>query len=482
MRSKAVSSKWWLGVGALGLLSLAAPAQASPQLYADKWVEITPPGVVTGSTETCIGQGMAIDPQNPSTIYWGNTPFQASAGGLFKSEDGGSNWRRVAKVTPAFPGASDYLDEPLHVRIDPNDSKHLYAGDGVRGSSQGFFISHDGGETFERPQGFSDALKTEGIDNSDIYDLAVDPSNFNHILLSWHYRWGWDDSKWMRGAGIFESRDGGLTWIAHNPVPGAEGAGDSIKFLYSPDLKTGDSNTWLFGAQEGGFHRTTDGGNTWTKVSDVNITHGGSDTYYAKSGWLYTSGVQTLRSHDNGVTWEPVGPATSSTVGGDGDRLYSGGSFSQNAPMQVSPEMDGATWTAFNDQKFGDGPYALVYDQYYGILYASEWSSGVWALKANAGSGKVPPLTAPIPLPPVPAGGGAASAGASSMSAGGVASVGGAADAGGTRNGVSAMPKVAPDNGGCACRYIGGKPVGWGALAALLLAGLSVLRRRRPPR
>jgi hypothetical protein len=117
-----------------------------------EWVEITPPEVVTGAPETCIGQGLALDPRTPGTIYWGTTPYEDARGGLFKSTDFGSTWRRVASVTPAWDGASDHLDMPLHVRIDPDDSNHLYAGDGVRGSSQGFFVSRDGGETFVKPR------------------------------------------------------------------------------------------------------------------------------------------------------------------------------------------------------------------------------------------------------------------------------------------------------------------------------------------
>src|SRR6187551_4082036 len=92
---------WMLGVVCASLLS-AGSAMAGPQLYADKWVQITPPQVKTGAPETCIGQGVAVDPQKPSTIYWGNTPYSESDGGLFKSEDGGSNWTKVAAVKPIY--------------------------------------------------------------------------------------------------------------------------------------------------------------------------------------------------------------------------------------------------------------------------------------------------------------------------------------------------------------------------------------------
>ena len=62
---------------------------------------------------------------------------------------------------------------------------------------------------------------------------------------------------------------------------------------------------------------------------------------------------------------------------GDGTTLYTGKSFGANQPYSVSPEKDGMTWTAFNTQKFPDGPYEMAYDSVNGIMYSSNWSSGV---------------------------------------------------------------------------------------------------------
>src|SRR5262249_20858608 len=152
----------------------------------------------------------------------------------------------VAKVTPIFQGASDHLDEPLHVRIDPNDTRHLYAGDGVRGGSQGFWVSADGGATFVKPKAFDDAVKAAGIDNEDIYDVAVAPTDFRQVLVTFHYRWGWTDTKWNTNSGVMESKDGGASWLVHDPVMGW-GSGHAIRFLYEPSLGLGDSRTWLIG-------------------------------------------------------------------------------------------------------------------------------------------------------------------------------------------------------------------------------------------
>ena len=90
------------------------------------WINITPPMIVTGRPETCIGQGLALDFRNPGTIYWTNAPYETSEGnGLFKSTNYGATWRRIASVRRAYPGASNYLDMPLHIRIDPADPRTI---------------------------------------------------------------------------------------------------------------------------------------------------------------------------------------------------------------------------------------------------------------------------------------------------------------------------------------------------------------------
>jgi hypothetical protein len=345
------------------------------------WVNVTPPMIVTGGPETCIGQGLALDFRNPGTIYWTNAPYdETSSNGLFKSTDYGATWRRIASVQPVYSGASNYLDMPVHVRVDPNNSSHLYVGDGVRGSSQGFFVSHDGGETFVKPPGFIAATSAAGINNHDVYDVAVDPANFEHVLVSFHYSWGWDDTKWNRNSGIMESNDGGASWRVIPPV-GSWGTGHSIKFLFEPALGLGNSRTWLLGTQYDGFWRTTDGGDHWTKVSATNITHGGSAIYYTRGGVLYASGEQMMRSADNGVTWTSVFQRSTWAVYGDGILLYTGGAFGANTPSQVTPEANGTAWTDFNNQRFLDGPYEMAFDKKNGLMFSSNWSSGIWVLR-----------------------------------------------------------------------------------------------------
>jgi hypothetical protein len=295
--------------------------------------------------------------------------FDISKAGLFKTINGGGSWAKIGN-----------LDEPIRIRIDPNDTQHLYAADGVRGNTEGFWVSTDGGESWEHPPGFADLEQTEGgLFPWDVYDTAVDPTDFNHVLVSFHGAWGWTDSPWNTSSGVVESTDGGESWVVH--PPGAWGTGHSINFLYNPELATGDSNTWLVGTQGPGMFRTTDAGESWTQVNEVGIQHGGGTVYYASTGVLYATGADSLyRSTDNGASFAKVGPSGGyNGIGGDGTRLYAGKGFSSGLPTS-SLETDGQTWSDYGSQAIG-GTFQIEYDSINGIVYATTWTSGIWALK-----------------------------------------------------------------------------------------------------
>jgi hypothetical protein len=351
----------------------------APQLTPGVWVDITPPGVNKYDETTMIGQGLVLDPCNPSVVYWGNTPYDGAYGGLFRSIDGGAHWTKLGDRTldtDLWDNKTTYLDEPLHLRIDPADNQHFYAGDGVRGATQGFWISHDGGNNWTRPESFPKAAV--GLD---IYDIAVDPTDFDHALASFHSGWANNTP-----AGVVETKDGGDTWIVH-PPQGDWGAGHSIKFLYDPEKGIGNADTWLLGTQGAGYFRTTDAGKTWTKVSDSGIAHGGGSVYNAANGYLYASGYpHNLRSKDNGATWEPLEALGGFTcIFGDGNLLYTGklNLEAPGEPLMQSPETDGVSWTPYNDQKFRNGPYEMAFDATNGVIYSSNWTSGVWTLKVK---------------------------------------------------------------------------------------------------
>lgn len=352
------------------LVATSALAQ-NPALTPGVWKNITPPDVTTSFKEHVFCQGVTVDPRTPTTVYLCICAYDAKKGGLFKTTNSGATWKKLGK-----------LDEPLHVAVDPHDSQRLYCVDGVRGDTLGFWTSTDGGETWTMPDGFKKATE-KPVGTRDLYSLAVDPTDFKHVLVSFHSPWA--DGK---NCGVLESKDGGETWIAHAPPPTLKGGyGMAVFFLFDPVKKVGDANTWLFTAQEGGFFKTTDGGKTWANVYKHPMTHGGNQLYRAADGALYSGGYQyPARSTDNGSSWEQIktGLVYSWYMGiiGDGDRIYTA-CTNKDQPFFVSDERDGQTWRPLNEQKFSAAPFAMGYDPKHKILYAASWEEGLLALQVK---------------------------------------------------------------------------------------------------
>jgi hypothetical protein len=77
-------------------------------------------------------------------------------------------------------------------------------------------------------------------------------------------------------------------------------------------------------------------------------------------------------------------------VAGDGENIYVGNNGP--APMYVSPETDGTTWTKYRGgaQSFSSQPFEMHYDSANGIMYSANWD-GLYALKVVKGGNAVRP-------------------------------------------------------------------------------------------
>jgi hypothetical protein len=102
---------------------------------------------------------LAIDPTNPDTLYCGTGEANLSSDsypgvGIYRSIDGGVNWQLLASAQAA--GIPTRIGS---IAIDPFDSRHLRIG-GVahdRRDRDGMFVSHNGGLTWGRDDGFTSA-------------------------------------------------------------------------------------------------------------------------------------------------------------------------------------------------------------------------------------------------------------------------------------------------------------------------------------
>lgn len=122
-----------------------------------------------------VPNSLALDPQNPSTLY-------ATGGDLYESTDGGTSWR------VPYEGNRNFV----RLAIDPTNSSTLYLSD----PSSSIFKSTDRGRTF---------AMVARIGNS-INQLLVDPTNSSTLYAAL--------SSDGQTGGVFKSTDGGQTWNA----------------------------------------------------------------------------------------------------------------------------------------------------------------------------------------------------------------------------------------------------------------------------
>ena len=113
---------------------------------------------------------------------------RSKSGGVFRSEDGGTTWKRTSPLNPR----PFYFSQ---IRVDPENDKRVYV--------LGFMVhvSDDGGVSFRE-----DAFKKV---HPDCHELAFDPTRPSRVLL------GTD-------GGVYESYDAGKTWAFHNNFAAGE--------------------------------------------------------------------------------------------------------------------------------------------------------------------------------------------------------------------------------------------------------------------
>ncbi len=114
------------------------------------------------------GNDVDIDPLNPDIVYatlweamegpWENASWSGTGGGMFKSIDGGTTWRKLAK---GLPGEDAGGVIQVNMAVSPADSQRIYAT--VASNQVDIYRSDDGGENWKtitedrRPAGASAA-------------------------------------------------------------------------------------------------------------------------------------------------------------------------------------------------------------------------------------------------------------------------------------------------------------------------------------
>jgi len=361
--------------------------------------------------------------------------FGATGGGVWKTTDGGLNWRPLTdKVKDMSPSIGA-------VAVAPSDPNVIYAGTGeacIRGdiiNGNGIYKSTDAGKTWT----YSGLRETSTVGriavhpkNPDIayvaalghvfganpergiyrttdggknwtkvlykdeqsggIDLSLDPTNPNVIFASlWQAKrtpWGMDSGG--PGSGLYRSTDGGTTWkhLTSHGLP------DGILGRIGLAVAYSGNRVWaLVEADKGGLFRSDDGGDTWSLTN--------SDRQYRQRAFYYThvfadprnaDGVYVLNtgmyhSNDAGKTFRPI-----RVPHGDNHGMW----IDPNDPNRMIESNDGganvstnggASWTNQAGQPTAQFYHVVTDNRFPYYLYGSQQDNSSVAIASSASGG-----------------------------------------------------------------------------------------------
>lgn len=207
---------------------------------------------------------VAIDPTNPDVIWVGTGEgnprnSQSSGNGVYKSIDGGKTWQYLG------------LEKTRNIHrliIHPQDPQTVYlAAQGPawgENSERGIYKTVDGGANWKKVLYVNQ--KTGAA------DLVVDPSNPNKLLAAmWEYRrWPWFFKSGGPGSGLYVSFDGGESWKKRSDKDGLpKGELGRIGLAIAPSNPR--VIYALIESKKNALYRSDDGGFKWKKTADKNI-------------------------------------------------------------------------------------------------------------------------------------------------------------------------------------------------------------------
>jgi len=248
---------------------------------------------------------VTVDPSNPHRVWVGTGENVGGrhvgyGDGVYRSDDGGANWKAMGLAN------SEHIAK---IVVHPENSNVVWvAAQGPlwsKGGERGVFRSTDGGENWKRTLGDDEWIGAT--------DLAIDPRDPDRIYAAtWQrqrtvaaYLGGGP------GSGLHRSVDGGLTWEKlKEGLP--ESRMGKIGLAISPQKPDVLYAAIELDRRKGAVYRSTDRGSTWVKRSKT-VSGGTGPHYYQELyasphqfDRIYLADVRMQVSDDGGKTFTRV--------------------------------------------------------------------------------------------------------------------------------------------------------------------------------
>jgi photosystem II stability/assembly factor-like uncharacterized protein len=390
------------------LALLASPGQA--QITTEALQGLRPreigPAVVSGRIVD-----LAVVEKDTRVFY-----VASSTGGVWKTTDNGVRFEPV------------FFDEGVHsvgdIVVHQKDTAVVWVGTGERASRQssswgdGVYKSTDGGRTW-RNMGLGDSKH--------IGRIILHPDDPNTVFVAaMGHLWGPNEER-----GLYKSTDGGQSWRRVLSVDQETGAVDVAMDPANPSILYAAMyqrrrRPWGFhgGGPGSGLHKSTDGGETWTRLTNAGLDNGlpeaelgriGITIYPRDPRILYVSIEQgerynastayqkpvggIFRSEDRGETWtfqgdwnpRPMYASQPMVDPNDDQRLYmlNAYSYSDDAGKTFTVPREDRThgddrfvWVDPNDSrhvlKADDGGLGISYDRGDHFLFVTSLPVSQW--------------------------------------------------------------------------------------------------------
>jgi len=302
---------------------------------------------------------LAIDPQNPNTIYAGTGELSGginsySGYGLLRSTDAGATWSDVGPSNVA---------SYARVIVNPKHSNIIYAAAGRSGG--GVLRSKDNGTSWEW-------LKT-GLDAGQVTDMCLAMDGDKAVLYAA-----------VASKGLYLSKDGGDTWVHKTALPFTSMRRmsidcdpknwESIAVLSVNDVSTAGQDD-LEGVQV-----SYDGGDSWDAIDQTFLSNGlFTNGQTPPQGWydvylradpsnfshMLVGGLSIWRTDDGGQSWENV--AHSYQPGGMHPDQHDA-AFAPGSSNTVYVANDGGIFkSSDNGQTYTSSTFPIAITQFYGI-------------------------------------------------------------------------------------------------------------------